>query len=328
MIVLAEQLERETQNTRRRKITFMANKNGNGYVGRTREEELARGLGWFSIGLGLAQLLAPRRLGKSIGLANDHSGLMRLIGLREVTAGVGILTQRNPSNWLWARVGGDLMDLALLGVALSSGRSRVARVALAGAAVAGVTALDLKSGTALKGNPGVNIRAVRYTRTITINRSAEELFQFWRNFENLPQFMTHLKAVRVIDNKRSHWKVKGPAGKDVEWDAQIVNEHPNELIAWESCTGAMVHNAGSVRFYPSVGGRGTVVKVEIKYDPPAGVLGVTFARLFGENPEKQIAVELGRFKQLMETGEITRTEGQPSGRSRSTSRKFDDLIRA
>jgi uncharacterized membrane protein len=107
-----------------------------------------------------------------------------------------------------------------------------------------------------------------------------------------------------------------------------VNEHPNELIAWQSCAGADVQNAGSVRFYPATGGRGTVVKVEIKYEMPAGVLGVTFARLFGQFPEKHIAVELGRFKQLMETGEIARTEGQPAGRKRSTSRKYDDLVRA
>lgn len=305
----------------------MANKNGNGYVAGNSEDELARALGWFSIGLGLAELLAPRKLGRSIGVG-EHPTLMRLLGIREITSGLGILTRRNPSNWLWSRVGGDIMDLALLGAALTSGNSRPTRVALASAAVAGVTAFDLKTSRAMSRNPGVNLRAVHYTRTTIIDRSPEDLFQFWRNFENLPRFMTHLKSVQTLSDKRSHWIARGPMGKDVKWDAEIVNEHPNELIAWQSCAGSDVQHAGSVRFQRATGGRGTMVKVEIKYEAPAGVLGATISKLFLENPEKQIAVELGRFKQLMETGEIARTEGQPAGRMKSTSRKFDDMIRA
>lgn len=305
----------------------MANKYGNGYVGRSREEEWARGLGWFSIGLGLASLLAPRGIGKAIGVG-ERSGLIRLIGLRELASGVGILTQQKPSSWLWSRVGGDIIDLALLGSAITAKDSRATRVALASAMVAGVTAMDFKCSRSISRNPGANIRAMHFTRTVTIGRSREDLFRFWRNFENLPQIMSHLKLVQVITEKRSHWVAKGPAGHDVEWDAEIVNEHPNEMIAWQSCSGADVVNAGSVRFSPATGGRGTVVKVEVKYEPPAGVLGATVAKLFAQSPEKQIAVDLLRFKQLMETGEIARTEGQSSGRSRSTSRKYDDLIRA
>ncbi|HEY9510882.1 MAG TPA: SRPBCC family protein [Verrucomicrobiae bacterium] len=305
----------------------MANKNGNGYIARNSEDELARALGWFSIGLGLAELLVPRKLGRSIGVG-EHPTLMRLLGVREITSGVGILTGQKPSGWLWSRLGGDIMDLALLGAALTSENSRPTRVALASAAVAGVTAFDFKTSRAISRNPGVNLRAIHYTRTITIDRSPEDLFQFWRNFENLPEFMTHLKSVQVLNDKRSHWIARGPMGKSVEWEAEIVNEHPNELIAWQSCVGADIQHAGSVRFQRATGGRGTVVKVEIKYDAPAGVLGATVGKLFLENPEQQIAVELGRFKQLMETGEIARTEGQPAGRMKSTSRKFDDLIRA
>ncbi len=305
----------------------MGNKYGNGYAGRSPEEKLARGLGWFSIGLGLASLLAPRRVGKAIGVG-EHSTLLRLIGMREIASGVGILTQRNASGWLWSRVGGDLMDLALLGAALTSRDSRATRVALVGAAVAGLATVDAKCSQSITRNPGANLRAFRYTRTITIDRSPEELFQFWRNFQNFPQIMSHVRSVHVLDSKRSHWVVKGPGGKNIEWDAEIVNEHPNELIAWQTCSGADVIHAGSVRFSPATGGRGTVVKVELKYEPPAGVFGATVAKMFVQSPEKQIATDLMRFKQLMETGEIACTEGQPSGRSAARRSKIDALVQA
>jgi uncharacterized membrane protein len=305
----------------------MAQTRGNGFVGRVKEEQLARGLGWFSLGLGLAQILAPRSLGRTIGVG-EHPTLMRLIGLRELACGVGILTQKNPSDWLWARVGGDLMDVALLGIAFTSEDSKPSRIAAATAVVAGVARIDMSCSQQLSQNPGANIRAIHVTRAITIDRSPEELFQFWRNFENLPRFMNHLKSVEVKSDTRSHWVAKGPANSDIEWDAEIVNEHRNEMIAWQSCEGADVENAGSVRFTPATGGRGTVVKVELKYDPPAGVLGATVARLFGEAPEKQIAIDLGRLKQFLETGEIARTEGQAAGRKKSTSRKYDELVRS
>jgi len=175
---------------------------------------------------------------------------------------------------------------------------------------------------ALGGSAGVIV-----DETVTINQQVELLYRFWRNLENLPQFMNHLESVQVLDERRSHWKAKGPGGSSVEWTAEIINEHPNELIAWRSVEGADVENAGTVRFTQAIGGRGTIVKVDLQYDPPAGVLGTTVARLCGEAPEKQIAVDLFRFKQLMETGEIARTEGQPAGRAKSTSRKYDDFLR-
>ena len=140
--------------------------------------------------------------------------------------------------------------------------------------------------------------------------------------------MNHLESVRVIDTRRSHWVAKAPAGTTVEWDAEIIADKPNEMIAWRSLEGAEVDNSGSVHFERASGSRGTVVRVEMHYRPPAGVLGAKIAKLFGEEPEEQVAADLLRFKQVMETGEIARTEGQPAGRKRSTSRKFDDTVRA
>lgn len=167
-------------------------------------------------------------------------------------------------------------------------------------------------------NPLVSVPAghgIKVEKNITINRSPEELYRFWRNFENLPSFMNHLESVRTTGENRSHWVAKAPAGSTVEWDAEIYNEKENELIAWRSLEGADVDNAGSVRFEPATGGRGTTVRVTLKYDPPGGALGALFAKLFGEEPSQQIEEDLRRFKQVMEAGETPTTEGQPSGRS-------------
>jgi uncharacterized membrane protein len=157
-------------------------------------------------------------------------------------------------------------------------------------------------------------RGIKVEKSVIINRPPEELYRFWRNFENLPRFMNHLEAVRVIDEKRSHWTAKAPAGRSVEWDAEIYNEKDGEMIAWRTLENADVASAGSVHFESAPGQRGTIVRVVLKYDPPAGKLGALVARLFGENPEQQIDEDLRRFKQLIETGEIATTEGQPSAR--------------
>lgn len=160
-------------------------------------------------------------------------------------------------------------------------------------------------------------RGIKVEKSVLINKSPEELYRFWRNFENLPRFMNHLESVKVNDDRHSHWVAKAPLGTTVEWDAEIINEKENELIAWRSLEGADVNNAGSVRFQPARGGRGTEVKVSLEYDPPAGVLGAAVAKLFGEEPNQQVEDDLRRFKQLMETGTIPTTEGQSSGRSSS-----------
>ncbi|HEY0377866.1 MAG TPA: SRPBCC family protein [Pyrinomonadaceae bacterium] len=172
-------------------------------------------------------------------------------------------------------------------------------------------------------NPLVSVPAghgIKVEKSVTVNRAPEEVYRFWRNFENLPRFMNHLESVSDLGNDRSHWVAKAPAGKTVEWDAEVYNEKENELIAWRSLEGADVDNAGSVRFEAAPEGRGTVVRVTLKYDPPAGKLGSLIAKLWGEEPSQQIEEDLRRFKQVMETGEIPTTEGQPSGRSASAGR--------
>ncbi|RIK44438.1 MAG: hypothetical protein DCC55_02520 [Chloroflexi bacterium] len=299
-------------------------------------EQLARALGWFSIALGLAQVAAPRTVAQWIGVNDspDNQSVIRAVGLREIVSGIGILSQSRPSGWLKARVGGDVMDLALLGAALNADDTQQERVTMAMATVAGVAALDVYcaqqlSSQAMDGQqlgwqqrergpraiaPSVPAESgIRVEKSITINRPADEIYQFWRNFENLPRFMSHLESVEVLDEQRSHWRAKAPAGMTVGWDAEIIDDTPGERISWRSLEGADVPNAGSVQFKPATGGRGTVVHVQIEYKPPGGAIGAAIAKLFGQEPEQQVQADLRAFKQVMETGDVVRSEATVHG---------------
>jgi uncharacterized membrane protein len=284
-----------------------------------RTERLARGLGWFSLGLGLTQLASPRGVARMIGLRGDDDDrkAMIAIGMREIASGIGILTQDRPVPGVWSRVGGDVMDLALLGRALRSHRTDRNRVAAATVAVAGITVVDLLTGRRLstEGNGGYGDeprtekeRGVHVRQQITVRHSPQEVYGFWRNFENLPRFMAHLESVRVIDDRRSHWTAKAPAGAKVEWDAEIVEDRPNELIAWRALPESDVPNQGSVRFVPAPGDQGTEIHVELRYEPPGGKLGAFAAKLFGEEPNRQVMGDLRRFKQVMEIGEVVHSD--------------------
>jgi uncharacterized membrane protein len=156
-------------------------------------------------------------------------------------------------------------------------------------------------------------RGVNVEEVVTINKSPEELYEFWRRFEQLPAFMQNLVSVERLDDRRSHWMAKGPAGRTVEWDAEVINEIPGELIGWRTLEGADVVSAGSVRFKQSRSGRGTEVRVHLQYEPPLGKVGAAVSWLFGREPSQTIREDLRRFKQLMEAGEVPTTEGQPRG---------------
>ncbi len=225
------------------------------------------------------------------------------------------LKQETPSNKSdagnWASlIGGG----ALVLYGLSQRSLRGALMALAGGG------LVYRGVTAQKEATDMN-QSIKVEKTVTINSSPEELYRFWHDFENLPRFMKHLKFVKVYDEMRdasgrltrSHWIANAPLGNSVEWDAEIINDQENRLIAWASVEGADIDNSGFVRFQPAPAGRGTEVKVVIEYNPPGGAVGAAVAKLFGEEPEQQIGDDLRRFKQIMEAGEIATTEGQPVG---------------
>jgi uncharacterized membrane protein len=282
---------------------------------RVRSQRAAHGLGWFSVGLGLAEVLAPRALGRAIGVGDKarHRWTLRAMGLRELAAGVGILSRRRPAGWVWVRVAGDMMDLSLLGLALAGRRNHRARVAAAVGAVVGVTVLDGLTARQLQ-HTGVRqldtnvARRVQVTKTITVRASVSQVYEFWRDLQNLPRFMANLESVVVTGKGRSRWTAKGPAGKRVSWDAEITDDRPNERIAWQSLPGADVPNRGQVLFLPAPGGRGTEVRVDLEYAPPAGVLGANVAKLFGREPSEQIDGDLRRFKQVMEVGEVVNSD--------------------
>lgn len=162
--------------------------------------------------------------------------------------------------------------------------------------------------------PGVDADySVRVDKSITINKPPEEIYSLWRNFENLPRFMSHLESVTVQNGNRSHWVASAPFDRKVEWDAEIINEEENRLIAWRSVGDADVESAGSVRFETAPGNRGTEVRVKIEYMPPAGVAGAMVARLFQEEPSQQVGDDLRRLKQILEAGEVATNDGQPRG---------------
>lgn len=287
---------------------------------------LAKFLALFSIGLGLAQVMAPRRLSAVTGVQPSPL-LMRSLGLREIASGVGILSRKQPSPWLWSRVAGDAMDLALLGLAAAGPRARRNRVAMAAAAVGGVLLLDVLSSVQQsrrerKQGPVEESGEIHIETSIAINKPPQACYEFWRDLENLPRFMGHLESVQLRADQRSHWKARGPAGTRIEWDAEMTADQPGELLAWHSLDGAQVENAGTVRFERAPGGRGTIVRVDMQYRPPFGMAGAALASLFNEEPSQQVADDLRRFKWLIETGVIPTTVGQPAGPRSALGRIF------
>lgn len=160
---------------------------------------------------------------------------------------------------------------------------------------------------ALGGARGIHVR-----EAITVNRPVDEVYRFWRQLSNLPNFMTHLENVEELDRTRSRWTVRGPAGTTLSWEAHIINEIPNELIGWQSVGDADVVSAGSVHFDPTPHG-GTDIWIHLQYDPPAGKVGAWFASLFGEEPSQQIGEDLRRLKAYLETGEVARAQGTAFG---------------
>jgi uncharacterized membrane protein len=173
------------------------------------------------------------------------------------------------------------------------------------------TAPPVGSATSVRAGHGIKVE-----ESITINRDAPTLWRFWRKLENIGRFMQHLECVEEIDERRSRWTARGPLGAKLQWEAEIINEKENELIAWRSVDDSEVDTAGSVHFRELPHGRGTEMRVVLKYDAHAAQLGEPIARLLGQSPSQQIREDLRRFKQVMETGETASIEGQPRGQCR------------
>lgn len=250
-------------------------------------QKLAKGLGVFSLGLGLTELAAPRTLSRLIGIepSTTRSVIIRALGAREVAHGVGIFAKPRS---VWTRLIGDAIDVAFVGFALADCETKRSRLVPAIGALLGVGALDaLAAIKTLKSDLGKPINVA-----ITINRSPDDVYARWHDFERLPMFMRYLDSVTVLDSRRSRWTAKAPLGH-LEWDAEITEDVPGRAIAWRSVTKGMPMR-GRVTFTPASQNRGTEVLLEMQVPP--------LAKLF-TRPE--LTGDMRRFKQLVETGAIT-----------------------
>jgi uncharacterized membrane protein len=261
---------------------------------------LAKSLGWFSVGLGVAELAAPRTLARMIGV--DETGptplTLRAMGVRELVSGIGILARPRRAGPLWARVVGDAIDLGLLTWALRSHRTSAQRLGIAIGSVAGVMVLDVIAGMRQRRS----LRARPIIRTITINRSPTDVYAHWRNLEDLPRFTSYLESVTELDDERSRWVAKLPTGNTVEWTAELLEDVPGERIRWRATSGPDLR--GTVLFRPAPGGRGTEVRIAMQVGS-GGRVGSSLAKLIVGS---QIEGDLRRFKQVLETGDLVRSD--------------------
>ena len=270
-------------------------------TGDSGRDDLTQGLGWFSVGLGLAQLIAPRAVSRIVGVPLPPA-LVRLGGLRELACGLGVLTREPVAPWFQARVASDCLRLASLAGAAATRKRGRRRIAFAMAAVGGITALDVYC---TREYARADRKTPRHLRSsITVNRPAAELYRYWRNLENFPRLMPYVESVQPLGDDCFHWVANGPAGTRLEWDSEIIDDKPNQRLAWRSLEGSHVYNAGSVRFDPVSGGRGTYVTVELLYRPAEGSMGAAVAQLFGRDGDQDVRADLAAFKMLMERGEI------------------------
>jgi uncharacterized membrane protein len=308
---------------------------------RTRKDPLTQSLGWFSVALGAAELLAPRAVARVIGIdEEEHTTLLRSYGIRELAAGVGILTRPKPTYWMWNRVIGDTVDLSSLGKAMRSPNTDKTRLTAATIAVLGVTALDILCSVALTSEaspaaghdegsfalPEPRDGNVPLAAVITVGKPIDEVYAYWKDPENFSRFMNQIESVRITSGRRSHWRVKGPAGLTVEWDAEVLTDVPNETISWHSVDSSEVDNTGTVRFRRAAGDRGTEVQLEVTYKPKGGPLGQKLAKFFAAVPKTQLMNDLRRFKQIMETGEIVKSDASAvEGMHPARPPKFSEL---
>jgi uncharacterized membrane protein len=286
---------------------------------RSRDERVGDALGWLSVGLGLGALLAPHALSRAMGMTGSGA-VLRAVGVRELVSGAGLLTQQNRTPWLWSRVIGDAMDLALIGTALRPGNPGRGRALGALGIVGAVTAADIAASLRQSrrsregGEPVVGGSEAFVEQSMIVNKPARECYAFWRDFTNLPRFIRTLQSITIKDERTTHWELKIPGGGRLQWDSQITVDQPGERISWHSLEGSAVTHAGSVRFEPAAGGRGCIVRLLMHYQPPMGRASVGLAKLMGRDPRAEVREDLRRFKQLIEAGEIPTTDGQPSGR--------------
>lgn len=281
-------------------------------------KRLAYGLGWFSIGLGITEIVAATPLASFFGIPRQ-TPLLRLFGFREVGAGIGILRSTDPGPWMWGRVGGDALDLAALGAAMGKDNPQRGRVAAAIGVIAAITALDAYNAYALSAADGKSQAETAdsppITQTITIGKSADELYGLLHDAQTLAQVMEPVAKITPVNDQRAHWVAELPLGRSLTWDMELIDDRPGESMRWRSLTDTQVPATGSVAFRAAPGDRGTEVTLRLELEPPGGAVGAAGVKLLRAVPQTMLYKALRRFKSLAETGEIPTTERQPAARN-------------
>ncbi|MBV8879867.1 MAG: SRPBCC domain-containing protein [Planctomycetaceae bacterium] len=270
------------------------------------DRQLGLGLGLFSIGLGMAEIFAPRVVARMIGV-RENRPVIRAVGVREVVNGIGLLVAPNAPALRWARVAGDIMDLALLGSSFSRRSRDREKTATAAVAVLGVTAVDLAAGASGERSDGRSTKEGRgpIKAIVTVNQTPEVCYQAWSDPAVLERVVADIESIRPIGDGKTRWTMRCE-GETAEWDSEYTEQVPSERLAWKSHQGGKIKSRGIVTFDPAPGGRGTVVRLEMN-TPNSGHLS---GKMFGKVKAQR---DLLRFKQYVELGFIPSNEGQPSG---------------
>ena len=268
--------------------------------GPQRNDRLSRAIGWSSVGIGAAQLAAPGAIARVVGLEPEGRASLasRMMGVTNLAIGAGLIVRPRRGSRMWARIAGDALGAGLLALTASGGRASSRRVATALAASGTILALDaIAARRMLRGHrpPALLVFAV------TINKPPAAVYAFFRDFENLPRFMEHLESVEVQGERRSHWKARLPLGRVIEWDAEITEDRPDELIAWQTVDRSLFAHRGRVTFASAPGEEATEVRVSMEIGLPGISPSTTLANLL---TRPQIKGDLRRLKQVMETGEV------------------------
>lgn len=275
-------------------------------------ERLATGLGLFGIGLGLAQVIAPRKVERLIGVRDRTRprNVVRAYGVREIATGVAILAQPGSARGVWSRVAGDVLDLAAIGTAYSKHDAKRGPLTIAAVSVLGLTALDILCSKQLQSNGDALKAPERFSKTIVIDRNPEDIYNFCRNLENVPKFVSVIESVEVHDGQRAHWKARLSRGRTMEWDTEIREDEPNRGFSWRGADRSKFRRSGSVQLEPAPGNRGTLVRLEMELAAPRMLARAAKAAGI---PQAILSKSLHALKQILETGEVVQSESSVYG---------------
>lgn len=279
--------------------------------------QVAMALGWFSIGLGVVELLGAGSLARTLGM-RGRENLIRGYGLREIGNGIGLLTAPDPAPWLWGRVGGDALDALTLAVQVTPGNRRRGSAVVALGMVAGIAAIDAWCASQLsEGSAAKTRQTIKVTRIITVARPAAELFQLLRDPKTLPRLLAPFATLQPMPDGRMRWTVDGFRTRS--WTSAVPLEQAGSAVSWRSEPGAEAAITDlSMSLQPAPGSLGTAVTLAASIVPPGGQLGRKAVQMFGGAvPGAMAEAALHYFKALAETGEIPTTRGQPAARADS-----------